>query len=78
MFTLSLSTKKKQKNVYKDYQVNMIKSQPNNWQFVNAGRYYSGKVITPEFSPVTDFRESRCRQYDEGNCTRGVNLNTNQ
>jgi splicing factor U2AF subunit len=25
------------------------------------GRYYAGKLIMPEFSPVTDFRESRCR-----------------
>jgi splicing factor U2AF subunit len=23
------------------------------------GRYYSGKLILPEFSPVIDFRESR-------------------
>lgn len=35
------------------------------------GRYYSGRVITTEFSPVTDFKEARCRQYDEGNCDRG-------
>jgi len=25
------------------------------------GRYYAGKQIFPEFSPVTDFREARCR-----------------
>lgn len=25
------------------------------------GRYYAGKLIIPEFSPVTDFRESLCR-----------------
>lgn len=24
-----------------------------------------------EYSPVTDFREARCRQYDEGTCGRG-------
>lgn len=35
------------------------------------GRYYSGRIIATEFSPVTDFKESRCRQYDEGNCDRG-------
>mmetsp|Transcript_24401 Transcript_24401/g.24125 ORF Transcript_24401/g.24125 Transcript_24401/m.24125 type:complete len:149 (-) Transcript_24401:32-478(-) len=35
------------------------------------GRYYAGRVISTEFSPVTDFKESRCRQYDEGNCDRG-------
>ena len=25
------------------------------------GRYYAGKPIMVEFSPVTDFRESTCR-----------------
>ena len=30
------------------------------------GRYYSGKIIMAEFSPVTDFREAKCRQYTEG------------
>jgi splicing factor U2AF subunit len=25
------------------------------------GRYYAGKVIAAEFSPVTDFREAKCR-----------------
>jgi splicing factor U2AF subunit len=25
------------------------------------GRYYAGKVIVAEFSPVTDFREAKCR-----------------
>ncbi len=25
------------------------------------GRYYGGKLVTPEYSPVTDFRESLCR-----------------
>ena len=35
------------------------------------GRYYAGKPIQVEFSPVTDFRESTCRQYEEGNCGRG-------
>lgn len=29
------------------------------------GRYYAGRVILCEYSPVTDFREARCRQYDE-------------
>jgi splicing factor U2AF subunit len=24
-----------------------------------------------EFSPVTDFREATCRQYEEGTCGRG-------
>ena len=35
------------------------------------GRYYAGRIISTEFSPVTDFKEARCRQYDEGNCDRG-------
>ena len=32
------------------------------------GRYYASKVIVCEFSPVTDFREAKCRQYTEGQC----------
>jgi splicing factor U2AF subunit len=35
------------------------------------GRYFAGRLLAAEFSPVTDFREARCRQYDEGTCTRG-------
>lgn len=30
------------------------------------GRYYAGRLLVVEFSPVTDFREARCRQFDEG------------
>ncbi len=26
-----------------------------------SGRYYSGKLLKPEYSPVTDFRDTRCR-----------------
>jgi splicing factor U2AF subunit len=36
-----------------------------------SGKYYSGKQIIGEYSPVTDFRESRCRQFEEGACGRG-------
>lgn len=36
-----------------------------------SGRYYAGRMLTPEYSPVTDFSEARCRQFDEGECTRG-------
>jgi splicing factor U2AF subunit len=36
-----------------------------------AGRFYSGRPIVVEFSPVTDFRESTCRQYEENTCNRG-------
>lgn len=35
------------------------------------GRYYSGRPIVVEFSPVTDFREATCRQYEEHTCNRG-------
>eukprot|EP00891_Asterochloris_glomerata_P007737 jgi/Astpho2/7737/Aster-07579 len=35
------------------------------------GRYYGGRPIQVEFSPVTDFREATCRQYEENTCTRG-------
>lgn len=31
----------------------------------------AGKPIVAEFSPVTDFREATCRQYEENNCSRG-------
>jgi splicing factor U2AF 35 kDa subunit len=34
------------------------------------GRYYDGRLIDCEFSPVTDFREARCRDYDEETCSR--------
>ena len=36
-----------------------------------SGRFYAGRPILCEFSPVTDFRESTCRQYEENTCTRG-------
>ena len=35
------------------------------------GRYYSDRMIMAEYSPVTDFREAKCRQYKEGTCERG-------
>jgi hypothetical protein len=34
-------------------------------------RYYNGKQILAEFSPVADFREATCRQYEENSCQRG-------
>jgi splicing factor U2AF subunit len=37
---------------------------------VMNGRYYDGSVMQVEFSPVTEFREARCRDYDEGSCAR--------
>lgn len=36
-----------------------------------SGRFYAGRPILCEFSPVTDFRESTCRQYEENTCNRG-------
>lgn len=34
-------------------------------------RWYAGRPLFAELSPVTDFRESCCRQYENGECTRG-------
>ncbi|KAL7715345.1 U2 snRNP auxiliary factor small subunit [Entamoeba marina] len=36
-----------------------------------TGRYYAGKMLHPSFCRVVDFREARCRQQDQGTCTRG-------
>jgi splicing factor U2AF subunit len=36
-----------------------------------TGRYYAGKLIMPEYSPVTNFRDAKCRQFEEGTCSRG-------
>ncbi|CAE6075134.1 unnamed protein product [Arabidopsis arenosa] len=35
------------------------------------GRFYAGRPIVVDFSPVTDFREATCRQYEEETCKRG-------
>jgi splicing factor U2AF subunit len=34
-------------------------------------RFYAAKPLHAELSPVTDFKESCCRQYDMGECNRG-------
>ncbi|EKX36656.1 hypothetical protein GUITHDRAFT_78757 [Guillardia theta CCMP2712] len=39
------------------------------------GRFYAGRLIMAEYSPVTDFRESRCRQYEETQCKYGGHCN---
>jgi len=39
------------------------------------GRFYAGRPIMAEFSPVTDFHEARCRQFDEAVCSRGGQCN---
>lgn len=36
-----------------------------------AGRFYAGRPIAPEFSPVSDFREGSCRQHLTKECQRG-------
>ncbi|KJP87634.1 hypothetical protein AK88_02662 [Plasmodium fragile] len=35
------------------------------------GRFYAGKPLHIEYTPVTDFREARCRQFVDGQCRRG-------
>lgn len=40
-----------------------------------SGRYYGGRLVMPEYSPVVDFREGRCRQFDTNSCRRGSNCN---
>ena len=35
------------------------------------GRWYGGRQVKAEYSPVTEFREARCRQFDEQGCARG-------
>uniref|UniRef100_A0A8C8TLD6 Splicing factor U2AF 26 kDa subunit n=1 Tax=Peromyscus maniculatus bairdii TaxID=230844 RepID=A0A8C8TLD6_PERMB len=34
-------------------------------------RWFNPQAVHAELSPVTDFRESCCRQYEMGECTRG-------
>ncbi|KAG9151262.1 hypothetical protein Leryth_002814 [Lithospermum erythrorhizon] len=36
-----------------------------------TGRFYAGRPIIVDFSPVKDFREATCRQYEENICNRG-------
>ena len=35
------------------------------------GKYYNNASIRIEYSPVTDFREAKCRQNTEAKCERG-------
>lgn len=39
------------------------------------GRFYAGRQLHAEFSPVTDFREARCRQYHDSYCNRAGDCN---
>jgi len=38
-------------------------------------RWFNGEPIYCELSPVTDFREACCRQYELGGCTKGAFCN---
>ena len=35
------------------------------------GRFFAGQQLLPQYSPVTDFKEARCRQFEESTCSRG-------
>ena len=37
----------------------------------SKGRWYAGRPVKVEYSPVTDFRESKCRPFEVGECDRG-------
>ena len=37
-------------------------------------RWFGGRPIYAELTPVTDFREACCRQYETGECTRYSNV----
>ena len=39
------------------------------------GRFFQGRPLVAEFSPVTDFHDARCRQFDELKCQRGDQCN---
>ncbi|KAL7671009.1 hypothetical protein ACOME3_005922 [Neoechinorhynchus agilis] len=34
-------------------------------------RWFDGKPVYAELSPVTDFKEASCRKFDQGDCQRG-------
>lgn len=36
-----------------------------------AGRFYGGRLVQAEYTPVSDFREARCRAFHETRCARG-------
>ncbi|EYC37429.1 hypothetical protein Y032_0792g2376 [Ancylostoma ceylanicum] len=38
-------------------------------------RWFNGQAIYAELSPVTDFREACCRQYELGGCNKGAFCN---
>merc|ERR1712224_1054801 len=40
-----------------------------------TNRYYLGRPVNPEYSPVTDFREATCRQFEQKACQIGPYCN---
>merc|ERR1711904_625952 len=40
-----------------------------------TNRYYLGRSVSPEYSPVTDFREATCRQFEQKACQIGPYCN---
>ncbi|KAI3379767.1 hypothetical protein SNEBB_007673 [Seison nebaliae] len=38
---------------------------------LNVNRWFNGRPMFAELSPVSNFKEASCRQYSEGNCPRG-------
>merc|ERR1712083_789878 len=36
-----------------------------------VNRFYGARLLQPEFSPVIDFRDARCRAFHETRCSRG-------
>ena len=59
-------------NVYVKYR---DEEEAEKCQAALKGRFYAGNLLVPEYSPVTEFREARCRQFDEGTCGRGAYCN---
>jgi len=37
--------------------------------------WYNGRKLKIEYSPVTEFRDARCRAFNEGKCNRGQDCN---
>ena len=37
----------------------------------NRGRWFAGRCLMPEMSPIPNFAEGRCRKYDMNTCDRG-------
>lgn len=40
-----------------------------------TGRYYGGRLLEPEYSCVTEFRDGSCRQHETGTCNFGTKCN---